>query len=78
MGETREQCQSYRDGSLICMDGFRQVSFCRGYAGCVSCGQISERSLPQCLTDEFARHLMDDAGRMRLRSTSLPAGGANG
>lgn len=77
MAETLSACQSYRAGNGICMDGFPQKPMCSGSVGCVHCGRFDDTNPPMCLTDNFAPHLMDDAGRMRLSRPSHP-GDANG
>lgn len=67
MGE-REACQSYRRNGNVCADGFIQKPFCRGYGGCDDCGHISERSLPNCLTEDIpARWLKEDGSPLFYR-----------
>lgn len=55
-------CQSYRRTQSFCADGFFQsAAFCSGGSvGCSSCGNISERALPDCLLDE-PRHIVLNA-----------------
>lgn len=59
------KCASYVHGG-ICADGFPTKPYCRGEAGCWSCGHISEPTLPMCLTEQYVPHLMNEDGSMRL------------
>lgn len=65
MSKPTEVCQSFRDGG-ICADGFVQKPFCRGVAGCVSCGKIKESSLPYCLCDVIPMHMLNADGSPRF------------
>jgi hypothetical protein len=60
------QCSAYRDQSAACSNGFFQKPFCRGQVGCLSCGAISEASIPPCLKDELPDHWITEGGRPRF------------
>lgn len=52
-----DPCQSYRPSRLTCADGFAQRPFCRGNAGCPTCGTVPASAIPDCLRDEVPEHL---------------------
>ena len=64
-------CQSYRPG-YTCADGFMQRAACHGHIGCMSCGHIDERYLPDCLKEEAPRHLFNDDGSPRFYRRTRP------
>lgn len=55
-------CQSYQPDSAVCSDGFVQRPLCRGSFGCLECGAVSDRYLPDCLRDEVPKHLSHEDG----------------
>lgn len=57
-----DECQAYRQHSMICANGFLQVAYCSGRVGCLSCGHVKPSSLPMCLWDELPDHYVDDSG----------------
>jgi len=59
---TLEACKSHIAASYICADGFAQKAFCSGRAGCFSCGNISDESLPWCLRDELPETMVNADG----------------
>ena len=60
------ECKSYMQSALTCADGFVQMQFCSGGAGCGSCGHVAGAHLPFCLRDELPEHMADDAGGPRF------------
>lgn len=56
-------CTAYIERAGLCCNGFPQKPFCRGHAGCTTCGNITRTEIPGCLDDDFApAHLINDRG----------------
>jgi hypothetical protein len=65
---SEHKCSAYRQGSLVCCNGFIQTFSCWGDTACLSCGRHSARLVPHCVKDELPEHWVDEAGRPAFRA----------
>lgn len=74
-----EACRSYRQGQIVCADGFIQKSICAGHAGCLMCGNHSASTVPNCENEDIPARWLTEAGAPLFYpalSSIRPNGGA--